>query len=144
MKSNLLAAALVLLFALCLAGCTIGEDVLSGNPGGQAVSDAAAEEIPVWKFCHGKREGLETAVIKGYVSDCEAGPREIEMTPEETEDIRDIAINGVITGKANDLSLTGGTWFYSFETPEGEYLLTVEMYKGWIVNSATGMYTFSR
>lgn len=103
-----------------------------------------AEAVPVWKFCHGRREGLETAVIKGYQSDCEAGPYEIEMTAEEIEDIRDLAINGVITGKANDLSVTGGTWFYSFETAEGEHLLTVELYKGWIVDSATGMYTVSR
>lgn len=143
MKRNLLSAVLVLLL-LCLAACTRVESVPSGNPGGQAASDAAAEAVPVWKFCHGRREGLETAVVKGYKSDCEEGPEEIEMTPEEIENIRSIAISGVITGKANDLSVTGGTWFYSFESPEGEHLLTVEMYKGWIVDSATGMYTFSK
>ncbi len=102
-----------------------------------------AEAVPVWKFCHGVRDGLETAVIKGYTSNCEEGPSEIEMTAEEIEDIRNIAINGVITGKANDLSVTGGTWFYTFETPEGEHLLTVELYKGWIV-SVDGMYTYHK
>lgn len=117
----------------------------------EAVEPDAADEakdtsdaIPVWKFCHGVREGLETAVIKGYQSDCEEGPFEIEVTPEEAESIRDIAINGVITGKANDLSVTGGTWFYTFETPEGKHLLTIELYKGLIVDSATGMYNYSK
>lgn len=106
--------------------------------------DADASLIPVWKFCHGLRDGLETAVIKGYTNDCEAGPAEYEMTPEEMEEIRNIAINGVITGKANDMSVTGGTWSYTFETPEGQSLLSIEMYKGWIVDAATGMYEYEK
>lgn len=112
----------------------------------EAVEAAEAESsdaVPVWKFCHGVSEGLDTAVIKGYTSDCEEGPSEYEMTPEEIDDIRDIAMNGVITGKANDMSVTGGTWFYNFETPEGQHLLTIELYKGLIV-SVDGMYSFSR
>ncbi len=137
MKRNLLTAVLALLLTLFLSACVLSEAVPSG-------SDPDFEPVPVWKFCHGIREGLETAIIKGYQSDCEEGPIEIEITPDEIEEIRDIAINGVITGKANDMSLTGGTWFYSFETPEGEHLLTVEMYNGWIVDGATGMYNFSR
>ena len=102
-----------------------------------------AEAVPVWQFCHGLRDGLETAEIKGYTSDCEEGPSEIEMTAEEIEDIRNIAINGMITGKANDMSVTGGTWLYTFETPEGKHLLTIELYKGWIV-SVDGMYTYKK
>ena len=120
------------------------ETVEAVETGAAEAPDEASEVIPVWKFCHGVREGLETAVINGYQSDCEEGPFEIEVTPEEAEDIRDIAINGVITGKANDLSVTGGTWFYTFETPEGQHLLTIELYKGLIVDSATGMYNYSK
>ena len=63
------------------------------------------------------------------------------MTPEEVEEMRNLAINGIITGKANDMSLTGNTWLYSFESPDGEYLLGIEMYKGLIV-SADGMYSY--
>lgn len=102
-----------------------------------------AEAVPVWKFCHGIREGLETAEIKGYTVDCEAGLIETEITTEEIETIRDIAMNDVITGKANDMSLTGNTWVYTFETPEGQHLLSIEMYKGWIVG-VDGMYIHSR
>ena len=137
MKRTLLASALILLLTLCLTACTHAGTVPAG-------SGPAFEPVPVWQFCHGLREGLETAVIRGYQSNCEEGPSEIEMTPEEIEDIRDIAINGVVTGKASDMSVTGGTWLYSFETPEGEHLLTVELYNGWIVDAATGMYTFTR
>ncbi len=110
---------------------------------GEEDSADSEDAVPVWKFCHGLREGLETAVIRGYTSDCEEGPIEYEMTPEEIEDIRSIAINGVITGKANDMSVTGGTWIYSFETEEGKYLFSIEMYRGLIVSS-DGMYSFTR
>ena len=137
MKRILLTTVLVLILTLCLAACTFSEGVSTG-------SDPAFEAVPVWQFCHGMRKGLETAVIKGYTTDCETGLIEIEMTPEEIEDIRDIAINGTITGKANEMSVTGGTWCYTFETPDGEHLLTIELYKGWIVDNATGMYTFTR
>ena len=123
-----LTAVLVLLLALCAASCAPAE---------------TAEAVPVWKFCHGLREGLETAVIRGFTTDCEEGPSEYALTPEEAEEIRSIAINGVITGKASDLSVTGGTWLYSFESPEGRHLLTIEMYKGWIVDAATGMYAWA-
>lgn len=97
------------------------------------------EDVPVWKFCHGFRDGLDTAVITAYTVDCEAGPEPAEITPEEAEKIRDLAMNGVVTEKASDEMVTGGTWLYSFETPGGKHLLSIEMYKGWIVGS-DGMY----
>ena len=37
-----------------------------------------------------------------------------------------------------------GTWSYTFETPEGQSLLSIEMYKGWIVDAATGMYEYEK
>ena len=108
-----------------------------------ASSAGDPEAVPVWQFCHGLREGLETAVITGYTIDCESGPCPYEMTPEEAAEIRLLAMEGVITGKASDLSVTGGTWVYCFESPEGDFLLSIEMYKGLIV-SAGGMYSFCR
>ena len=99
------------------------------------------EAVPVWKFCHGLRDGLDTAVITAYTTDCEAGPAPAEITPEEAEQIRRLAMYGTVTGKANDLSVTGGTWVYIFETPGGKQLLAIEMYKGLIV-AADGMYRY--
>ena len=107
----------------------------------EAEPAASAEEIPVWKFCHGVREGLETAVIKAYAISCEEGPREVEISAEEAEEMRRLAIDGVVTGKANGMGVTGGTWVYSFSSPEGEHLLSIELYQGWIV-AADGMYNY--
>ena len=112
-------------------------------PEGPEIARETSSEAPVWEFCHGVREGLETANIACYKNDCEEGPSEVEMTEEEKENIRLLAMDGVVTDKANDTSVTGGTWSYVFTSPEGQYLLSIEMYKGWIVG-ADGMYNYSR
>jgi len=106
-----------------------------------AGAGARTESIPVWQFCHGLRDGLETAEIKCFMTDCEEGLIPVEMTGEEIEEIRRLAINGTVTGKANDLAVTGGTWVYTFRTPEGKHLLSVELYRGLIV-SRDGMYHY--
>ena len=117
--------------------------VTRGTPAAKPVPADTGMAIPVWEFCHGRREGLETAVITCNQISCEEGPIPQEITPEEAEKIRSLAINGIVTGKANDTMVTGGTWVYTFKTPEGEYLLSVELYKGLLVGS-DGMYHFSR
>ena len=63
------------------------------------------------------------------------------MTGEEAEELRTLAMYGVVTGRENDEMVTGGTWLYTFETPEGEYIMTVELYRGLLVGS-DGMYAF--
>ena len=103
--------------------------------------DDAEEQLPVWKFCHGLRDGLDTAVITAYITDCETGPEPVELSPEETEWARFIAMYGRIMEKINDTSVTGGTWIYSFETPGGKHLLSIEMYHGLIVGN-DGMYCY--
>ena len=82
-------------------------------------------------------------MIKVYLSDCEEGLIPTEVSEEDAEAVRSLAMNGFITEKANDMSITGGTWIYSFETPEGKHLLSVELYRGLIV-AADGMYGFQR
>ena len=103
--------------------------------------DGSFQPVPVWKFCHGFRDGLDTAVVTAYTSDCEAGLAEAEITPEEAGEIRRLAMNGTVTGKVSDEMVTGGTWVYSFETPGGTHLLSIELYKGLIVG-ADGMYGY--
>ena len=110
-------------------------------PQGPEEDDSA--NVPVWKFCHGLRDGLDTAVITGYQTDCEEGLIPIEMTPEEIEDVRRIAMNGMITGKVSDEMRTGGTWVYVFETPGGKHLLSIEMFGGMIAGSE-GMYSYDK
>ena len=95
--------------------------------------------VPVWKFCRGLRDGLDTALITAAQTSCEEGPLPVEITPEEAEQIRSLAMNGMVTDKANEISVTGGTWIYTFTTPGGKHLLSVEMFEGLIVGS-DGMY----
>ena len=123
--------------------CTLQDGALvrvfhSSYPGGP---EEDSTPVPVWKFCHGLRDGLDTAVITAYTTDCEAGPAPAEITEEEAEQIRRLAMSGAVTEKASDEMVTGGTWLYTFETPGGKHLLTIEMYKGQIVGS-DGMYRF--
>ena len=105
-------------------------------------SPAASEEMPVWQFCHGNPDLLETAVITTSLLDCEAGPIPGEITGEEEERLRALAMYGVVTGKENDEMVTGGTTLYQFETPEGDYIMTVELYRGLLVGS-DGMYNYA-
>ena len=120
------------------------EDALPDDSDDSADSGASAsEEIPVWQFCHaGSPDKLETAVITGYKTDCEEGPIPYEMTDEEKGEIRALAMYGVVTGKQSDEMVTGGTWVYSFETTDGEYIMSIEMYKGMQVGR-DGMYSCS-
>ena len=111
--------------------------------GPREAEEGEFQPVPVWKFCHGFRDGLDTAVIRGYTSDCETGLSEAEITSEEAEEIRRLAMNGTVTGKASDEMVTGGTWVYSFETANGTPLLTIELYKGLIVG-ADGMYSYGK
>ena len=80
-------------------------------------------------------------MITAYTTDCETGLVPAEITPEEADWIRGLAMNGIITGKASDLCLTGSTWVYSFDAPDGSHLLSIEMYRGMIVTSC-GMYNY--
>ena len=48
-----------------------------------------------------------------------------------------------VTDLASEISVTGGTWIYTFTSPEGKHLLSVELYKGMLVGPY-GMYNYSR
>ena len=85
---------------------------------------------------------LETAVIMGSTLDCEAGPIPTEVPEEEQQELRTLAMYGVVTGRQSDEMVTGGTWLYSFETPEGKHIMTVELYRGLLVGP-DGMYAYT-
>ncbi len=104
-------------------------------------AEESSGEIPVWQFCHGNPDLLETAVITGSTLDCEAGPVPYAITKEEAEELRTLAMYGMVTGLENDEMVTGNTWLYAFETPDGDYIMTVELYRGLLVGS-DGMYHY--
>ena len=103
--------------------------------------EEADEAMPVWQFFHGDPDLLDTAVIYGYTLDCEAGPIPYELPESEAEEIRTMALRGVVLEKKSDEMVTGGTWLYTFKTPEEEYIMTVEIYRGLLVGP-DGMYAW--
>ena len=113
-------------------------------PVGPGVPDSTepTEAIPICEAYGCDRDSLRNAVITCYWYDCETGPAEKEISREEREDIRRLAMEGKITGKANEMSTTGNTTIYSFETPEGTYLMSLEFYHGWLVRN-DGMYNYT-
>jgi len=144
----LLAALLLLLAGLAFAEGGAGDQRgdLSEQEEGLKTQDRLTDgtvEIPVWQFCHAESaEGLDTAVITCALMDCEVGPIPCQdVTEEQLEAVRRLAMYGVVTDRANDMMVTGGTVSYSFLTPEGEYLMSVELYEGWMVGP-DGMYNY--
>ncbi len=137
MKRCMILAALLGILILSLTACTCAAGTLPR----EADPTDACPDIPVWKFFHGDPDLLASAVITCSLLDCEAGPIPKEITPEETEELRTLAAYGVVTGKASDEMVTGNIWLYSFETPEGAYIMTVEMYRGLLVGP-DGMYAY--
>lgn len=137
-----LAVGAVFLLCFLLIGnleTTAPGPVVSGVPD----SPEPMEAIPICEAYGCDREALRDAVITCYWYDCETGPGETEISEEEREDIRRLAMEGVITGRANEMSTTGNTTIYSFETPDGTYLMSLEFFHGWLVRN-DGMYNFTR
>jgi len=88
------------------------------------------------------REKLRDALITCVWTDCEAGPQEREIDAAEQESIRNLAMNGRITGKANEMSVTGNTTIYIFAAQDGTYLMSLEFYRGLLVRN-DGMYSYT-
>jgi len=105
-------------------------------------SPGSSGEMPLWQFCSGDPDLLESAVISAYFIDCEAGPEPCELTDEKMNELRTLAMYGVVTGRENDMMTTGGSTVYVFETSGGEHIMSVEMFSGLIVGS-DGMYGFA-
>ena len=105
----------------------------SGNMG-----PAGFAPVSVAEFCGLDAEALLDAEIKALYEDCEAGI--IELDPDtDFSEARDIALEGVVTGKANGIDTTGGITDYSFYSKTGDFLGSIRMYEGLIVKG-DGMY----
>lgn len=99
------------------------------------------EGTPLCELYGVDREALRDAVITCSKIG-EAGLEETELSKAEQESIRRLAMNGKMTGKANETNVTGGTWVYTFTAPDGTYLMSIELYRGMLVRN-DGMYYYS-
>ena len=107
-----------------------------GTPG---MGPEGFQPVPIYEFCRLNPEALADAEVRGAFNDCEAGPSELEVDDQEAAEIRDKVLNGVVVGKANATMVTGNTSSFSFYTPAGDYLGSVEFYRGLLVGR-DGMY----
>ena len=101
-----------------------------------------AEGTLIYEFFGCDPETIRTAEIASVWYDCEGGPETREISEAEQESIRRLALHGKITGRANDTSVTGNTTIYTFTAPDGNWLMSLEFYRGLLVLN-DGMYNYT-
>jgi len=77
--------------------------------------------------------------VEAWKDDCEAGPIRQEVTPEEEKMLNRLLREARVTGKANAMSVTGGTTGVRFMDGEGKTVTTLTFYEGLLVRG-DGMY----
>lgn len=108
--------------------------------GTEGMGPAGFQPVPLCEFCGLDPAALADAEIRGAYNDCEAGPSALEMDAADAAAVRDRVLNGTITGKASATMTTGGTHTFSFYDAAGNWLGSVEFYRGLLVGR-DGMYT---
>ena len=78
--------------------------------------------------------------ITVYESDCEIGLIDVKLTSEDYDFCLNLALRGVVTGKANAFAVTGGTTVIVYETADGDRLGSIELYQGLLCGN-DGMYS---
>ena len=108
----------------------------------EGVAPYGFRTVSVREFLGLEKVDAATVVMTAKENDCEAGPKEIPVTEKDREWALEMLERGIITRKVNDLSVTGNTTSYLFHTADGEYLGSIELYRGLAVAS-DGMYQMS-
>ena len=99
--------------------------------------------VSIAEFCHMEKIDWNSVMVTAWHTDCEAGPREVEITEDEAKQVIEDMKNAVVTGKENAISVTGGTTVFCFTDSSGNTLGTIELYGGLLVMN-DGMYTVER
>ncbi len=77
--------------------------------------------------------------VEAWNDDCEAGPVRLEVTSEEEKRLNRLLREARVTGKANAMSVTGGTTGVRFLDGEGHTVIVLTLYEGLLVEG-DGMY----
>jgi len=85
---------------------------------------------------------FSNAAISCADINCLEGPIDVELTDADKERVLQLVTEGVVTGKANSVSTTGGMTDYWFTDAEGNYLCGIELYEGLMVTN-DGMWYIS-
>lgn len=108
----------------------------------EGIAPYGFRSVSVREFCGLEKTDAVTAVVTATENDCEAGPKEIPVTEEDRTWALAMLERGIITRKVNDHSVTGNTTSYLFHTADGDYLGSIELYRGLAVAN-DGMYQMS-
>ena len=108
---------------------------------GGEMGPAGFQPLPVADFLGLDADAIRSAKeIQVLEMDCEAGPIPLE---EDGEAFRTLALEGIVTGKANAGTVTGGfreAWFIG---QDGQALGRIALYEG-LLMAGDGMYTLER
>lgn len=99
--------------------------------------------VPLAEFLQLDLYAVSNADIKGFLSDCEAGPVPLEMTAEDKANLIALINNGVVTGKADCIVSTGGFNDYDFFDAAGNWIGSVAIEDGLLVKG-DGHYYFDK
>lgn len=106
---------------------------------GGGMGPAGFQPTPLRAFCGWEDADLSGAEVVAWAIDCEEGPRELSLSDAERERLLRLAAEGVVTGKANAMAVTGGTVACAFYDRAGKRLASLELYRGLLV-LPDGMY----
>ena len=107
--------------------------------GGEISEAWGFQPVPVAVFCRMENVDWDSVTVSACHTDCEAGPRELEVTEDEAKWVIEFMKAAQVTGKENAMCVTGGTTILYFTDSEGNGLGTVELYNGLLVMN-DGMY----
>ena len=108
----------------------------------EGVAPYGFRTVSVREFLGLEKVDAATAVITAVENDSEAGPKEVEVTEKDREEVLAMLERGIITRKVNDRRVVYNTKSYLFHTADGEYLGSMELSRGMAVTS-DGMYQMS-
>ncbi len=110
---------------------------------GEGMGPAGFQPVSLAEFCGYDPETVRGAALRCADQDCEAGSIQRELSPEEEEEIRELAVAGRVTGKENCAMVTGGTRSFSFYDEADRCVASLEFYRGLLVRP-DGMYRVER
>ncbi|MBQ6504787.1 MAG: hypothetical protein IJI57_12835 [Flexilinea sp.] len=97
--------------------------------------------VPLAEFLELDMNAVMNAEIRGYLSDCEAGPIPLELTAEDKAGLISLIENGIVTGKADCIVSTGGFNDYNFFDAAGNWIGSVSFEDGLLIKG-DGHYYF--
>lgn len=109
---------------------------------GGSMGPIGFQPVSIRTFCGMEGLDLSGIVVSSSYIDCEAGPRQLTVSEEDRQYLLNLIRYGKVTGKANSTATTGGTVCYGLSDQAGNFLASLELYKGLLVRS-DGMYAIT-